>query len=54
MGRKGERHCIDKLIRVSGANHYDSDGSGNLYVTVQSKSSYVKTSRVLDKDNYFH
>jgi hypothetical protein len=25
MGRKGERHCIDKLIHVSGANHYDSD-----------------------------
>jgi hypothetical protein len=50
MGRKGKRYCIDKLIHVSGANHYDSDGTGNLLVTVQSKSSYVETSRVLDKD----
>jgi hypothetical protein len=54
MGRKGERHFVEKLIRVIGANHYDSNGSGDLHVTVQSKSSYVRTLKVSDKDQYFN
>jgi hypothetical protein len=35
-------YSVDKLIHASIANHYDSDVSGSLHGTKQTKSSYLE------------
>jgi 23S rRNA-/tRNA-specific pseudouridylate synthase len=50
MSRKGKTDTVfvGKLIHASIVNRYDSDTSGNLLVTTQSKSCYLNICKVQD------
>jgi hypothetical protein len=37
---------VDELIHANISNYYDSDALGSLYTTAQSKSSYLKLSKL--------
>jgi hypothetical protein len=44
--REGERYSADKIIHAGVANHYSSDESGSLQITLLYNSSYIKIPEV--------
>jgi hypothetical protein len=46
--KKRQTDFVDKLIRNSIANNYDSDEVGSMHAIAQSKSNYMQTLKVSD------